>query len=74
MIRSTLQDRYCRKAELGRTGMGVVYRASGEMAAQDPVEELLREAEAGFETMGAPLYAAQIKEQREALESWQADA
>jgi hypothetical protein len=54
--------------------MGVVYRASGEMAAQDPVEELLREAEAGFETMGAPLYAAQIKEQREALESWQADA
>ena len=52
MISALLNGRYRLEAELGWGGMGVVNRACAE--------ELLREAQAEFEAMGAHIYVGRV--------------
>ena len=82
MIGTTLLDRYRLDSELGRGGMGIVYRAhdtllgravavkvlSGSgLGTEGRAHELLREAWAEFEAMNVPIYAEKARERLESL-------
>ncbi len=59
MIGTTLQERYRLEAELGRGGMGVVYRARDTILERDVAVKLVAAESLGTEGQGRLLQEAQ---------------